>query len=323
MKILVIVGPTATGKTRLGVEVAHAIGSEIISADSRQVYRGLDIGTGKDLGEYSAVDPPVPYHLIDIVDPEEVYSLFRYQQDCFEALRKLARKRKFSDGRTPLLMVGGSGLYIEAILRGFQLADVAEDQQLRGSLQDSSREVLEARLLNQSPDIHERTDCSSTRRLIRALEIAAAEKRGPVHFTQPLDFDLDVRILSISTDRRQLRAQIAERLKARLGAGMIEEVRGLLGSGITPQRLEKLGLEYREIGAYLAGRKTYRSMVSDLETAIGKFAKRQETWFRGMPRRGLTVQVICGDDTPSALEALEHWECPVGEPHSISYHRQP
>ena len=307
MKILVIVGPTATGKTRLGVEVAHAIGSEIISADSRQVYRGLDIGTGKDLGEYSAVDPPVPYHLIDIVDPEEVYSLFRYQQDCFKALRKLARRRKIADGTTPLLMVGGSGLYIEAILRGFQLADVAEDHQLRCDLQGSSREDLEARLLNQAPDIHQRTDCSSNRRQIRGLEIAAAEKRGPVHFTQPLEFELDVRILSISTDRRKLRTQIAERLKMRLKTGMIEEVRGLLSRGITPQRLEKLGLEYREISAYLAGRKTYRSMVSDLENAIGKFAKRQETWFRGMPRRDLSVRTIDGDDTRAALETLELW----------------
>lgn len=307
MKILVIVGPTATGKTRLGVTVAHRLGSEIISADSRQVYRDLDIGTGKDLAEYSAVDPPIPYHLIDIADPREVYTLFRYQKDCHEILRRLARRPPFADGATPLLMVGGSGLYIEAILRGFRLADVGEDRKLRHDLRSFPRSELEAQLLRLSPEIHSRTDCSSSRRLIRGLEIAAAEEQGPVQYTQPLNVDLDVRILSILTDRQQLRAQIKDRLEMRLRHGMVDEVRGLLAQGITPERLEKLGLEYREIGAYLTGQKTYRSMTSDLETEIGKFAKRQETWFRGMPRRGLIVKTIEGGDIEGALQAIEEW----------------
>ncbi len=312
MKVLVIVGPTATGKTRLGVEVASRLGSEIISADSRQVYRGLDIGTGKDLGEYSAAEPPVPYHLIDIVDPGEVYTLFRYQQDCHQVLRSLSRRPPVGDGATPVLMVGGSGLYIEAIIRGFRLADVNEDTQLRDGLRGHGREELEERLLTASPEIHDRTDCSSRRRLIRGLEIAAAERRGPVRYTEPLDLELEVRILSTTIDRRLLRERIAGRLEMRLRVGMVEEVRGLLARGITPERLESLGLEYREIGAYLAGRKTHRRMVSDLETAIRQFAKRQETWFRGMPRRGLPVQTIESGDVGAALQAVEEWCPPMG-----------
>lgn len=307
MKLLVIVGPTATGKTRLGVEVAYRLGGEIISADSRQVYRGLDIGTGKDLEEYVAFTPPVPYHLIDVADPREIYTLFHYQRDCHGVLRTLARRPPYCDGTTPLLMVGGSGLYAEAILRGFRLADVGEDPQLRHDLRHRSREELEALLLETSPEIHARTDGSSRRRLIRGLEIAAAERRGPVRYTQPLNLDLDVRILSITTDRLQLRAQITKRLNKRLHDGLVEEVRGLLAQGVTAGRLDSLGLEYRQVGAYLAGRKTYRSMVSDLETAIGQFAKRQETWFRGMPRRGLSMRSIDAGDIETALQTTENW----------------
>ena len=308
--LLVIVGPTATGKTRLGVRLAHRLGSEILSADSRQVYRGLDIGTGKDLTEYSAVDPPVPYHLIDIADPREVYTLFHYQRDCHKVLRSLAHDPPFGDATTPALMVGGSGLYIESILRDFRLADVNEDIELRHDLKDHDREDLDKRLLEESAEIHSRTDCSSRRRLIRGLEIAAAERRGPVRFTEPLNLELDVRILSITTERRQLRKNIADRLQRRLQDGMVREVRGLLDQGVTTERLKSLGLEYREIGAYLAGQKTYRAMVSDLETAIGQFAKRQETWFRGMPRRGLSVHMIESGDVEAALQAAEGW-CPT------------
>lgn len=312
MKLLVIVGPTATGKTHLGVQVAHETGSEIVSADSRQVYRGLDIGTGKDLAEYSAVEPPVPYHLVDIADPRETYTLFHYQRDCHEVLRALVEREPFSNGTTPVTMVGGSGLYVEAILRNFRLADVDEDAQLRHDLNTLGREELEKRLLEASSEIHGRTDCSSRRRLIRGLEIAAAEQRGPVRYTEPLNLELDVRILSITIDRQVLRSQIATRLKNRFLNGMVDEVRSLLANGVEPERLESLGLEYREIGTYLAGRKTYRSMVSDLEIAIGQFAKRQETWFRGMPRRGLPIQTIESGDLEAALAAVEEWRSPIG-----------
>jgi len=315
MKLLIIVGPTASGKTHLGVEVAHAGGSEIISADSRQVYRGLDIGTGKDLEEYSAVDPPIPHHLIDIAEPEEVYTLFRYQRDCHDVLGTLALQPQYAEGRTPVLMVGGSGLYVESVARSFRLADVPEDRGFRQRLRGVPREDLEARLLKASREIHTRTDCSSSRRLIRALEIAAAEARGPVSFTRPLAFELDVRVLLITIDRQKLRARIAGRLTQRIKAGMVEEVRNLLARGLTFDRLTSLGLEYREIGAYLQGRKTHASMVSDLETAIGHFAKRQETWFRGMARRGLRVRSIDGDAVEVALKAIENWwSLPSGKP---------
>jgi tRNA dimethylallyltransferase len=307
IRVVVIVGPTATGKTRLGVEVAHALGSQIISADSRQVYRGLDLGTGKDLDEYSAVDPPVPYHLIDIADPQEVYTLFRYQQDCYEVLRSFAEKPAFSSGSVPLLMVGGSGLYVEAVIKAYRIADVPEDPELRRSLEPEPTDVLVDRLCDTDPTLAQRTDLASRRRVVRALEIAAAASRGPVETSETPGVEIDWKVYAVDLDREVVRRRIRSRLEQRLGNGLIDEVRGLLAAGLSPGRLDDLGLEYREIGAFLAKRKDRRRMVDDLATGIGRFAKRQSTWFRGMERRGTTITWIAPDDASRILQDVEQW----------------
>ena len=307
LRVVVIVGPTAVGKTRLGVEVAHALGSEILSADSRQVYRGLDLGTGKDLDEYSAVDPPVPHHLIDIADPREVYTLFHYQRDCYEVLRSLSKRPAFGSGRVPLLMVGGSGLYVEAVVRDFRMADVAENPVLRRRLEGLPTTELVDRLETADGDLAARTDLASRRRIIRALEIATAARRGPVETSSGPGIEIDWKVFGLDVDREVVRQRVRSRLEARLDAGLIDEVRNLLASGLPHRRLDHLGLEYREIGAYLTGRKDRQQMVQDLAVAIGRFAKRQRTWFRGMERRGVPITWIAPGNAQPILEALAQW----------------
>jgi tRNA dimethylallyltransferase len=292
LEVLTIVGPTASGKTRLAVEVAHRLHSEIISADSRQVYRGLDIGTGKDLGEYASVTPPVPVHLIDVSDPNEVYSLFQYQQDCYRVLRKMEQRAPFSDGETPVLLVGGSGLYIEAVVRDFRIADVPANSELRQRLRDRDHEELSAQLKQRWPDLAVETDMSSRRRVVRALEIAEHRETHPARFGAAPGLDLRFLVYGIDVPRAELRRRIGRRLRTRIEEGMVEEVEALLDRGLSPRRLDDLGLEYREISAYLLGEKTWDRMISDLETAIGRFAKRQQTWFRGMERRGVPMRWI-------------------------------
>ncbi|MCG6950319.1 MAG: tRNA (adenosine(37)-N6)-dimethylallyltransferase MiaA [Acidobacteria bacterium] len=304
LHILTIVGPTASGKTRLGVEIAHHLGSEIISADSRQVYRGLDIGTGKDLCEYASVSPPVAYHLIDIADPEEVYTLFRYQQDCYEVLRTMESREPFAETAVPAVMVGGSGLYVEAVVRGYRLADVPKNGELRTHLEKKNRDDLVAELKRRSPELAEKTDLSSKRRVIRSIEVVEFEENAPVRYSEPPGIDLGFSVYGVRVERDELRRRIGERLRSRLEEGMVEEVQGLLDRGITQSRLEELGLEYREIGTYLAGQKTRVRMVADLEAAIGRFAKRQLTWFRGMERRGTPIRWIGPKDIQAVIEEL-------------------
>jgi len=301
LKLWVIVGPTATGKTRLGVEIAHRLGSEIISADSRQVYRGLDLGTGKDLAEYAAVTPAVPYHLIDIADPSSTYTLFDYQRDCYSIIQTKARQERFRSGRVPLLMVGGSGLYVESVLRRYEIADVPNDPDLRRRLAGETRTDLEHRLAAVAPEILGRTDCTSRRRLIRGLEIAAAARAGPVRYSSPPDVAFEARVMVMRCDRECLLKRIRERLAERLDAGMVNEVRGLLAGGLSPSRLDALGLEYREVNHFLSGRKSYKNMVRDLELRIGQLAKRQATWFRGMPKRGIPVEWLDNADADALM----------------------
>jgi len=301
VRVVVIVGPTASGKTGLGVEVAHRLGSEIISADSRQVYRGLDIGTGKDFSEYGTVDPPVPYHLIDVADPGEVYTIFRYQQDCYRVLNELGARQRFATGAVPVLLVGGSGLYAEAVIRDYRLADVEKDLDLRNRLVGVDHADLVSMLKEISPGLAEQTDTTSSRRVIRALEIAEHARRAPVIYGDSPDVPLQFVVFAVRVERKRLRRRIRRRLHSRLDEGMVEEVRDLLDRGLSPARLEELGLEYREITAYLLGEKSRAEMVSDLEHAIGRFAKRQETWFRGMERRGTEIRWIAPDDSATIL----------------------
>ncbi len=307
LQVVAIVGPTACGKTRLGVEAAHRFGSEIVSADSRQVYRGLDIGTGKDLEEYSRVEPPVPYHLIDVVDPEEVYTLFRFQQDCFRVLDDLAANPPFADGRAPVFMVGGSGLYVEAVVRDYRLADVPVNRALRLELEGLPLAALAERLRGEAPDVADDTDLGNARRVIRGLEIAEYAKRSPVPYGAHPSVPVDFTVVGVEAGRGELRARIGRRLRQRIEEGMIDEVRGLL-ERLGRRRLDEIGLEYREVAAFLEGEKDLERMVSDLESAILHFAKRQQTWFRGMERRGVPIRWIAAGDVDavvaSALSSL-------------------
>jgi tRNA dimethylallyltransferase len=303
VRLLVIVGPTACGKTRLAVDVAHALDSEILSADSRQVYRGLDIGAGKDLDEYSRVKPPVPYHLIDVADPRSVYSVYHYQRDCCGLLAAKAQQEPWKDG-TPLVMAGGSGLYVEAVLRGYRIANVPEDVGLRKRLMRRGRESLIEELRGFDTDLLERTDLSSKKRVVRALEIAAYARDHEVRYTEPPREPIDHAVFCVEIPRPELHRRIDERLETRLRQGLIEEVEGLLAAGVTAERMEQLGLEYREVTAYLEGSKSELQMVDDLRLGIRRFAKRQLTWFRGLPRRGIPVRPIAPDDSEALIGSV-------------------
>ena len=277
--LICILGPTASGKTRYAVQLAREIGGEILSGDSRQVYRGMDIGTGKDLSEYGEV----PYHLIDIVDAGTKYNIYQYQHD-FEA----AYQDILSRGRRAILC-GGSGLYLEAATCGYYLPDVPADEALRAELDALPMEELVARYESiRKP--HNTTDYDTKQRLIRALEIALWEESHPVTHTSFLP--KKTKYIGISVSREVRNARIDARLDARLKEGMVDEVRGLLESGIPPENLIYYGLEYKFVTLYLTGQLGYDEMVQNLRIAIHQFAKRQMTWFRGMERRGIEIEWI-------------------------------
>jgi len=301
IRLLVIVGPTATGKTALGVEVAHALGSEIVSADSRQVYRGLDIGSGKDLEEYARFDPPVRYHLVDVADPHSAYSVFCYQQACYRLLEHKAREAPFTEG-LPLVMVGGTGLYVEAVLRGYRIANVPEDPEFRERMMQCDDAELIERLGRVDPGLARRTDFSSKKRVVRALEIADHARRQPVEYGEPLAVKIEYTVFGVDLPREELHARIAVRLDARMRGGLIEEVDDLLKAGVPVERMDQLGLEYRAVTAYLTGRKTRERMVEDLRAGIRRLAKRQRTWFRGLPRRGIPLRWIGPEDREALLD---------------------
>jgi tRNA dimethylallyltransferase len=287
--LIVILGPTASGKTRLAARLAAGIGAELISADSRQVYRGMDIGTGKDLAEYVVDGKPVPYHLIDVAEPGHLFSVFEFQQRFYECFREITKR-----GRMPLV-VGGTGLYIESILREYRMLPVPENASLREELARQGMEELAARLLRLNPTLHNTTDLTGRERLIRAIEIAehSSKHLSKEGMERP---DIVPLVIGVRRDRAVTRERITKRLRERLGQGMIEEVQRLHDSGISWERLDEMGLEYRYVSLFLQGKLTYEEMFKTLNIRIHQFAKRQDTWFRGMERRGITIHWIEGAD---------------------------
>jgi tRNA dimethylallyltransferase len=277
--LICVLGPTASGKTKYAVSLAREIGGEILSGDSRQVYRGMDIGTGKDLSDYGEI----PYHLIDLVDAGTKYNIYQYQKDFESAYNDI-----LSRGKRPILC-GGSGLYLEAATCGYYLPDVPADQALRDSLSQKPTEELIA-FYESMRTPHNSTDYDTRQRLIRAIEIAVYEESHPV--TRSSFLPKKTKYLGISVSREVRNARIDARLEARLKEGMVEEVQRLLDSGIPAESLIYYGLEYKFVTQYLTGQISYDHMVEHLRIAIHQFAKRQMTWFRGMERRGIEIEWI-------------------------------
>lgn len=280
--LMVILGATAGGKTALAVRAAHNFNGEIISADSRQVYRGMDLGSGKDLKEYGNI----PYHLIDIADPGQEYNVFQFQHDCFAAVEAIQER-----GHLPLLC-GGTGLYLDAVLRGYRLIEVAENKSLREELASLNDEEIRKRLLALKPEQHNRTDLDQRERIIRALEIATGEKE--VSEELPSAPEIKPLVFGLRWPREILRKRIAVRLQQRFELGMIEEVEALHEHGVSWDKLEFYGLEYRLIAQYLQGRLNRNDMVQKLRSAINQFAKRQETFFRRMEKKGIEIHWLDG-----------------------------
>ncbi len=291
-KLITILGPTACGKTSLAAALALRVDGEIISADSRQVYRRMDIGTGKDLSDYRPVvdgsTVNIPYHLIDICEPGTKYNLYQYQQDFANAYADITAR-----GKQPILC-GGTGLYIEAVLKGYHLSPVPQNQELRNrlegrSLQELTDMLIELKAKNGST-MHNTTDVDSCQRAIRAIEIETYNMEHPMPKRELPP--VDSLIIGLQIDRELRRERISRRLKDRLEEGMVDEIRGLLDSGIAAEDLIYYGLEYKFVTQYVIGQLTYDEMFRQLEIAIHQFAKRQMTWFRGMERRGFTIHWI-------------------------------
>jgi tRNA dimethylallyltransferase len=297
--MVTILGPTASGKTPLAAALAGEIGGEIISADSRQVYRRMDIGTGKDLADYRLVvdgfSVDIPYHLIDICEPGTKYNLFQYQQDFYDAYQNIRNR-----GVVPILC-GGTGLYIEAVLKGYKLSPVPQNPELRASLEGKSLEELTLMLTElkarTGSNMHNKTDVDSCQRAIRAIEIETYNLENPVSRRELPP--VDSLIIGVNIDREARREKITRRLKMRLEEGMIDEVKGLLDENIPAEDLIYYGLEYKFVTEYIVGKTTYDEMFTRLEIAIHQFAKRQMTWFRGMERRGFNIHWI------DALQPME------------------
>lgn len=287
-KMITILGPTASGKTSLAAALAARIDAEIISADSRQVYRGMTIGTGKDLDDYRQGDRLIPYHLIDICEPGTKYNLFQYQQDLHLIYNNIVAR-----GVRPILC-GGTGLYIESVLKGYALSPVPQNQALRDKLADKSlaelTEMLEDLKRRNHSVMHNRTDVDTAQRAIRAIEIETYNLEHPTdnRMLPPIDSV----IIGVDINREERRRKITQRLKQRLEEGMVDEIRQLLDRGIAPEDLIYYGLEYKFVTEYVIGKTSYEEMFRQLEIAIHQFAKRQMTWFRGMERRGFTIHWI-------------------------------
>lgn len=283
--IVFITGPTASGKTSRAVDVANALGGEIISADSRQIYRGMDLGTGKDIDEYG----PTPYHLIDIAPAGYKYNLYEYLRDFDSARRDIE-----SRGKLPVVC-GGTGLYVESALKGLHLPEVPENKELRESLEGRSLEEL-SEILASMKSLHNTTDIDTAKRAIRAIEIETYYQENPDAALQAKPQPLnDATVIGVDIDRENRRKRISSRLKSRIDAGMIDEVKKLLDEGVAADDLIYYGLEYKYLTLYVTGKLSYDEMFSQLEIAIHQFAKRQMTWFRGMERRGIKINWLPWD----------------------------
>ncbi|MFV0588902.1 tRNA (adenosine(37)-N6)-dimethylallyltransferase MiaA [Bacteroides reticulotermitis] len=284
--LITILGPTASGKTPFAAALGYTLNTEIISADSRQIYRHMDLGTGKDLADYTIGGHTIPYHLIDIANPGYKYNVFEYQRDFLAAYKTIRQK-----GRLPILC-GGTGLYLEAVLKGYKLIPVPENQELRTRLADKSLEEL-TEMLAQYKSLHNSTDVDTAKRAIRAIEIEEYYREHPV---QEREFpQLNSLIIGVDIDRDLRREKITRRLKQRLEEGMIDEVRQLIAQGTAPEDLIYYGLEYKFLTQFILGELTYDEMFKGLETAIHQFAKRQMTWFRGMERKGFMIHWLSAE----------------------------
>lgn len=288
MNLLVVLGPTASGKTQLAVQAAQRLNGEIISADSRQVYRGLDIGSGKDLDEYGTT----PYHLIDVVDPGYEFSLFDFAHAFSQAFSEISGR-----GRLPIL-AGGTGLYLDAVLRGYELVAVSENQALRQELERLSLDALRERLLGLRMDQHNSSDLNDRSRLLRAIEIAEGEQQTGA---RPLFLPhLIPQVFGLRWPRELLRQRITKRLRERLDHGLVEEVAKLHADGVSWETLDYYGLEYRFVAQHLQGQLNRNDLFQKLNSAIHQFAKRQETWFRRMERQGVAIRWLDGEGDPVA-----------------------
>lgn len=291
--MITILGPTASGKTDIATHLAAELSAEIISADSRQVYRRMDIGTGKDLADYVVDGKRVPYHLIDIVEPGTKYNLFEYQRDFLEAYNDIRSRGK------NVILCGGTGLYIESVLKGYRLIPVPENKELRHKLEGKSllelTSILERLKAENNSNMHNSTDVDTSKRAIRAIEIEMAYKEA--HIEERAFPKIDNVIIGVGIDRDLRRMKITRRLDQRLHDGMVDEVKSLLDSGIPADDLIYYGLEYKFVTEYILGKSTFEEMHRSLEIAIHQFAKRQMTWFRGMERRGFTIHWIDAADS--------------------------
>ena len=281
--LIAILGPTASGKTSFAASLAYELDTEIISADSRQIYREMDLGTGKDLADYTVNGKQIPYHLIDIAEPGYKYNVFEYQRDFLNAYQSIKQK-----GRLPVLC-GGTGLYLESVLKGYQLIPVPENPQLRIRLAGKTLEEL-TDILSNYKTLHNSTDVDTAKRAIRAIEI---EEYYATHDLSAREFpSINSLIIGVDIDRELRREKITKRLRQRLDEGMVEEVRQLLNKGIQPEDLIYYGLEYKYLTLYVTGEISFEEMFKQLEIAIHQFAKRQMTWFRGMERKGFKIHWI-------------------------------
>ena len=287
-RLITILGPTASGKTSVAAHLAARIGGEIISGDSRQVYRRMDIGTGKDIADYTVDGVNIPYHLIDIAEPGTKYNLFQYQEDFHKAYDDITAR-----GKTAILC-GGTGLYIEAVLKGYNLSPVPQNQILRDKLSDKSLDELTAMLIElkqrNHSTMHNQTDVDTCQRAIRAIEIETYNLEHPTE-ERALPA-VEATVIGIDISREDRRQRISNRLKTRLDEGMIDEIKGIINSGVDADDLIYYGLEYKYVTEYVVGKISYDEMFTQLEIAIHQFAKRQMTWFRGMERRGTHIHWI-------------------------------